>query len=336
MKIVLATGSYPPDVCGVGDYVHCLYNALVSKGVEVEVMASDDWSVTAMPNLASGLKNNILHIQYPSVGYGYKLGPQFLSLLVRSVVTLHEFNKVHWLRRASSFPFGLRARWVVFTSESERQAALRRMPWLRTRSDVIPVGSNIYPRPRSSDRTVEEIVYFGLIVPKKGLEHVVELAALIREKDLPFRIRVIGSVVPELQGFAQTLISKSHGLPMAWTLNRPPEEVAELLSHAFVAYLPFPNGASERRGSLKAVLAAGVPCISTQGTDTSSPLRAAILCGETLEEVLSTAQQLAHDRAMWDEWSAKGIEYAKSFDWAIIADRHIALYERVEELASRR
>src|SRR5712692_2388054 len=170
----------PPDVCGVGDYVYCLRKALVSKGVDVEVLAAGDWSVSAMPGLTKRGRRGVLHIHYPSVGYGRKLGPQFLSLLVRSVVTLHEFSRVHWLRRMASVPLCLRASSVVFTSENERKAATRQMPWLGSRSEVIPIGSSISPTPRICERILEEIIYFGLVVPKKGLEDVVRLAALIR------------------------------------------------------------------------------------------------------------------------------------------------------------
>ena len=54
---------------------------------------------------------------------------------------------------------------------------------------------------------------------------------------------------------------------MEWLLDRGDDETAGLLAGASAAYLPYPDGASERRGSLIAALGNGAPVVTTDGPD---------------------------------------------------------------------
>lgn len=47
-KILLVSGSYPPDVCGVGDYSYNLINANPAKW---EIYTSSDWRLRSLLTL---------------------------------------------------------------------------------------------------------------------------------------------------------------------------------------------------------------------------------------------------------------------------------------------
>ena len=156
MKVALLCGPCPARECGVGDYTVCLADALNQRGVEAHVISSDKWNVLgAIKNLeASGApKFDVLHVQYPTVGFGRALVPQVLALLHGCVVTIHEASQAHILRKLSLLPFSVRAKRLVFTSEYERQFATRWAPWISQVSCVIPITSNIRVFEGPSERT---------------------------------------------------------------------------------------------------------------------------------------------------------------------------------------
>ena len=132
MKLAMVSGSYPPDVCGSGDYTQRLAEALEVRGVSVEVITGTDWGVKNVPRvqrLIRTLRADLTHIQYPTVGYGRKLGPQLIGLFERAVVTPHEASQTHILRRLSLFPF-LFGRRIIFTNRFEQAYVSRMAPRL--------------------------------------------------------------------------------------------------------------------------------------------------------------------------------------------------------------
>jgi len=330
MKVALVTGSYPPDVCGVGDYSRGLVMAMQGLDIDVNVISGADWGVVDVGSITKRIdlvKPDVIHIQYPTVGYGWGLAPQALSLVRPGVVTLHEVSQSNLLRRISLYSF-LRSKHVVFTSFFERNYALRFAPWILTRSSVIPIGNNIPVGARVKDSELAEIVYFGLIHPKRGIEHVLTLARLIKEAGLSYQVRVIGMPDPRWTSYFEKVRLYSVDLPVRWEIGLSDLTVAELLARSRIAYVPFPDGASERRGSLLALLANGVVTITTLGPHTPRELYGAVEFAQSPKQALQILQNLAADSNRQRRLSAKARAYASRFTWDAIATEHIALYER--------
>jgi glycosyltransferase involved in cell wall biosynthesis len=332
-KIILVTGSAPPDPCGIGDYTASLATALESAGQQVEVLCHRDWSLAGTSKALLRLvaaRRALVHMQYPSLGYGYSLGPQLCLLARRGIVTIHEFSLAHPLRKLSLFPFTLRSTCIVMTSQFEKTALVQRMPWAKNRIRVIPIGSNIYPHAVPQMNREQSVVYFGLITPRKGLEDFLEFARQVRKNNLNWELLAIGRIFPGQEAYAQSLMASLAACRVQLILDRSADEVSDLLSKAGLAYLPFPDGASERRGSLKAALAGGVPCITTSSAQTPLELAQSVMLATSPFEAVEIARRLMASETERSRLSQRATEYARQFAWETIAALHINMYRELD------
>jgi glycosyltransferase involved in cell wall biosynthesis len=327
MKIVMLTGSYPPDHCGVGDYTYQLITALKKAKVNVSVLHHRDWRLSSLPSLISILRqqnSNILHIQYPTIGYGKSIIPQIISLILQStniVVTLHEFSQAHILRRLSIIPFTLRS-YFIFTNEGERDSLCRWTPWVRRRSDIIPIGSNI-PFTASPGEKNPEVIYFGIIKPGKGIEEFLALARMAWERESIWKFRLLGFPHPHYPRF----LDRIRALPyVSLHLSLGPQQVAEILSRATFAYLPYPDGASERRGSLLAALGNEVLVITTRGPQMPPEFEKFLLFAHHPAEALQILESFSEPSERFTRLRREARKYLEKISWAAIASRHIELY----------
>ena len=339
MKIAVVTGSYPPETCGIGDYTGRLAASLTRLEVAVEVVRQDSWHLGNLPSVVRAIRlarPDVVHIQYPTAGFGWHLTPQFLSLIVPSVVTLHEVSEAHLVRKLSLYPFSLRSDRVIFTTSFERDYAVRRAPWIAKRTTVIPIGSNIVTGREGQERSLSDIVYFGFFRPRKGIEEVLELSRLIQERKLPFRVRMIGKPFPVSSPYFEDLLVRSRNLPVDWDSDLDDLQVADLLSRTAFAYMPFPDGASGRRGSLLALLANGVATLTTRGPQTPSSLEGAVQFVESPHTAINELERLKNEHVLRESLSSRARSYASQFTWESIALRHIELYNELLSSHDRR
>jgi glycosyltransferase involved in cell wall biosynthesis len=339
VKVALVTGPCPPGGCGVGDYTMCLGNALKASGIETHMITSGDWNLLGTFEVSRRLREkkfDIVHIEYPTVGFGRKLGPQGLSLLQKCVVTIHEASQRHILRKLALFPFAVRPEHIIFTSRFERRFATRWAPWIWHVSSVIPVGSNIAAAAQEGPRNLAEIVYFGLITPRKELKWVLELGALIKTAALPLMIRVIGGVPVKHAAYFDELRLKATGLPVIWDRDLSEEQIAKRLAGASVAYLPYTDGASERRTTLQAALLSGLAVITTRGPHTPRSLGAVVRFCRSPEEALAAVWSLIQSPEETSRMAAKAVQYGQRYNWERIAKLHLRVYDSVLSKRSSR
>lgn len=323
-------GRCPPGECGVGDYTGCLRDALLARGIEASLIVSDDWRAFSAWKVRETLRSyDLVHIQYPTLGFGYKLGPQALSLLQSCVVTIHEASQRRILRKLSVLPLLVRAKHVIFTSEFEKKYVTGRLPWIAARSSVAPVPSNIRVFPGERPRIANEVVYFGLILPRKELEDVVELSRLIQSERLAWNVRVIGRLRPEHTEYFQKMKAETAALPIVWDLNGSEEQVAERLASSVVAYLPFPDGASERRGSLKAALTNGVAVVTRAGAHTPEAMKTFLTFAGTPREAIGAIRFLAQNPIERARLARNAADYLQQCTWERVAELHAAIYRRL-------
>lgn len=118
------------------------------------------------------------------------------------------------------------------------------------------------------------------------------MSAALKSAMLPRRVRVIGTVPNKHRDYAATLRSHAALLPITWECDLNDEDVAERLASASLAYLPYQDGASERRAPLKSVLANGIAVITTRGEHTPAVLNDAVMFCKDPYDALSVARSL--------------------------------------------
>ncbi len=332
MKIALLCGPCPPGACGVGDYSVCLARALNQRGIEAHVIAADSRNLLGAIRRyeeSGRAKFDVVHIQYPTVGFGSALFPQALALLRRCVITIHEASGAHILRKLALLPFSIRPRRLIFPSQYELRFAMNWVPWISQVSTVIPIPSNISAFEGSSNRSLDEILYFGLIMPKKGLESVIALAELVKASGCSFRIRIMGSCPPKHAAYFESLKLKTSTLPIIWEIALCERQVAKRLAASSVAYLPYPDGVSERRASFKAALLNGVAVITTHGQHTPSDLEGIVNFCANPQDAWATARSIMENIQYRTMLTDRARHYARRFSWERVTEAHLILYENL-------
>lgn len=364
-KIILIAGSYPPMRCGVGDYTYRLSKAIRKRHVDIKIFSSlsarlhdrhtflrpvvRKWGLLAMLYLVSTIRKagpDVVHIQYPTLGYGYHLGPQFLLLLLRLsrikvVTTVHEFQFARVPRRISLLPFLIWSNALIFTSEEERSVVFEALPRLmkkmREATYVIPVGSNIpvldQKIPARGNGPV--ISFFGLFYPGRKIELVVESFQEAHKIHPELKFRFIGDLHPrhkkyflKIKKLAAEILPEDR---VEWRLGLTPEEISVAISESKACVLPFPDGASFRRTTFIAALSLGVPTITTRGASTPDDLVDGenVLFAEDKRTIASMIDQILTDKSCADKISVNAKTLSKMFLWEHIAGMHLNVYEKV-------
>ncbi len=332
-RVGLIVGDQETLHCGVKDHAHRLKEALEQIGFDVTVIAPASWSLLEMPSFVRHLRSakyDILHVQYPSIGFRTSLVPHVLGLLriaTSTVVTLHEYTLLPLAQRASLHAFRWTANGIFFGSSFERASFNRSLRSRGAEQDVFPILSQV-PSALPSTRRDLTVAYFGQIRPNKGLEEFLELARLSKEEQKTFEFLIMGSVNRANRSYAEELLLRADQ-DVRWLFDLPFEEVARTLARSFAAYLPFPDGASERRGSMPAAWLNGLPVLSTVGKATTDAIRERIVVVSSPSEALVALEGLLTQPAKWERFSEISCAYASDHSWDAVAQRHAAMYARV-------
>jgi glycosyltransferase involved in cell wall biosynthesis len=130
-----------------------------------------------------------------------------------------------------------------------------------------------------------------------------------------------------------------------WTGFTANDEVSANLLAADVAVLPYREGATLRHGSLMAALAHGLPVVSTKAVNEQADPEGvfpAIVDGENAllgspEDYVGLADAVTRvmtdDRLRADLHQAS-LELASHFEWDVIAQKHLELYDRLTASAT--
>lgn len=327
-----------PGSCGVLDYSRRLAAALKEQGVAVTLargIRNDRLSLRELRAELRARRPRLLHIQYPMARYGASLLPLVAAWLpgMRTLVTLHEFSQAHPLRRVAALAFSRAA--LVFTTEQEEQAYRRWYPWSRGRTQVIPLGSNIPWLADGGKRDLDAVCYFGQIRPQRGLEAFLDLARLAQRQAPQLRFQVLGAVPAGREDYCRALRESAADLrQLGWALEAGDAAVAQWLAATGFVYLPYPDGASGRRGSLLAALGNGALVITTRGAQTPPELSGAVRFANSPVDALAEIATLRGDPEAQNRQLAAARAWSRVHQWSAIADAHRLLYRRLTADAS--
>lgn len=296
MRVLIITGAYPPDNCGVGDYTLHLAEALAARpSIEVGVLTSvsaptpiesssvkvfrvmTNWSIIRtlqVKKFVSEFKPDIVHIQYPTQRY-YGWLPKYLPLLFRLmglpvVQTWHEhYTECDLL--------GWRNLLAINTLIYVRPDFLQKIPaWVRiclgkTPLFYVPNASTIPVVLLSEDQAKDIkqelsggkpiVCYFGFAYPNKGMEQLFEIA------DPTKHHLVLICELSDKHPYQASILKLANQAPWADKVTitgfQSAQRVGEVLAVADAVVFPFPGGAGEWNTSLKAAESAGAFTIAT-------------------------------------------------------------------------
>ena len=327
MHIAFLTAGDQPGRCGVTDYTWLLARHLRRQGAKVSLLDAGAASIAALERQLRASGADVLSVQYPMDGFAASLTPHLLAVFAScpSMVTLHEYTHAHPLRRWSLRALRLSGRTTfVFTTDTLKRAFHN---WPAACLDaVIPIGSNIPFHP-PVPKEPGSVVHFGLIRPARGLEGFLALAHLAALRNRPYRFQLLGAVPGAQHAFAQRQLGIARDLGVDILLNLPPEQVAACLARAEFGYLPFPQGADERQGSLLALLGNRVATLTRSCPDTPSELAACVEYVDTPEQALACLDR--SDPKAWLKRLSAATNYAQGRDWDVIACRYLEVFDAV-------
>ncbi|CAA9587831.1 MAG: Glycosyl transferase, family 2 [uncultured Thermomicrobiales bacterium] len=354
------------------------------SGAEAGVLrAVPDWGVRGWPTIGraiGALRPDLIHIQYQAGAFTGRGGIVALPWwLARRggppvVITFHDRCAPYLFPKAGPIrPLALhalaRAGAATIATNGDDWAALRADPQVARQLQLIPIGSNIPPLPpegRDKARTTTRaalgvgsetpiIAYFGLVGASKGLDLLLDALARAAALGLDdFRLLLIGGEASATDGarfdgdgdLAGALRARGLTARTILTDTLPATAVAAHLAAADLAVLPYRDGASWRRGSLLAALAAGVPTITTRpppGYAAAGVLptltdgeQVALVPPDDVDALAAAIVRLAGDAAGRARLAAGGRAVAAHFDWATIARAHRDLYAHLMQRSPQR
>jgi glycosyltransferase involved in cell wall biosynthesis len=299
-SVRLVSGSWPPEICGVGDFMANMSTATEQLGATaIRTRLVRGNLITALGLLFGSYvrRREVVYMSYPTEGYGKSLLPFLLAFGARQRVVLHiheygsknrycrfllrRFQRLNRLFFSNAGDYQRYARDCGVAPDSPRTALWK----------VIPTPSNIPVLDANAARAAGKprVVHFGQIRPNKGLE---ELALAFAEigKQHDVDMVLLGGVPAGYEDYAREICGAFRSAGCQVRLNLEPAEISQELGQAHVGVFMFPDGADERRGSLIAAMAHGVLCVTTHSARTPGFLRDATIgvdtaSGHTLDEV---------------------------------------------------
>jgi glycosyltransferase involved in cell wall biosynthesis len=330
LRVAIVVGDNHTLHCGVKDGAYILAKTLREAGFHVDVLAPESWGLTSVWKFLRQLRKSrydILHVEYPSIGYRSSLFPHALGLMGgarATVATLHEFSASPALQQLSTHVFRWSTGTLLFASEYEQSRFNRHLGLLGACQKVFPVVSQVpsVPSSRGRDATV---LYFGQIRPKKGLEAYLDLARHSIQAGRQYKFHIMGSISSAHKAYAGSLQAQAPP-QVRWSFDLPFEAVGKILGQSFAAYLPFPDGASERRGSLAAAWLNGLPVLSRIGEATTPAILPMLVPVNNVEEALSALDELSGEPNKYERISAASREFALNRTWEGVAMIHAGVY----------
>ena len=360
--MLIVTGSFPPMRCGVGDYSQNLAEALVlNHEVHVGILTSISGTGTGTDKvenleifpimkkwgLAEALKvikiirhwsPDIIHIQYPTQGYGNGLLPWVLpmiSLLMgkKIVQTWHEgYSRRNAPRLFLQSVVPSRLIFVRPQYETNLHPHLRWALWKK--KPVFISNASAIPRVKLSEQMKDVIknqylksqkrliVFFGFVYPHKGVELLFEIADFTLDQ-----IVIAGEVDENGEYFHEI---KKRASTEEWlgkvtiTGFLPVADVAELLAVADAVILPFRTGGGEWNTSIHGAVLNGAFVITTSLTQRGYDIKRNVFFAK-----VDSLQEMG---LALGSYAGRRREYDADIDvdeWTKIANHHRLLYENL-------
>jgi glycosyltransferase involved in cell wall biosynthesis len=285
-------------MCGVGDYTASLAKALhrrddISVAVLTDIAATpippdfnfevfpiaDGWRIGDVVRIARLMRQwrpDLVHVQYPTQGYGYRYLPWLLPALfslvnVPVVQTWHEY---HMERCKRNLLNAVLSGGLIAVRPNYKDTMPKWFRWLTRRKHFafIPNASAIPRMPLSGTEKIDIhshfaspstplVVYFGFVYPPKRVELLFDVA------DPSQHHIVLMCELNSQDGYHKTILDRVNQEPwigrvtVTGFLSR--EEVGRILAAADAVVLPFRDGGGIWNTSIHAAVTQGTFVMTT-------------------------------------------------------------------------
>lgn len=310
----------------------------VHEGIEMFPVINT-WRFTEALKVVKVIRSwapDIVHIQYPTQGYGGGLLPWFLPMIAfllgkRVVQTWHEGHI--WRHALQLLLKAVIPSRLVVVRPQYKEGLLPLFRWALSRKKFLFIrNASSMPRALLDKRESSQlrakylkeqkrlIVYFGFVYPNKGVELLFEIANPASD-----RIVIAGGTAKAGE-YGKMILEKASAGPWQGKVTvtgfLPSREVAELLTVADAVILPFRAGGGEWNTSIHAAVLQGSFVISTSLSRNGYDQRHNVFYAkvDNVQEMRSALEIYAGTRR----------EYAEDIDrdeWEQIALEHGSLYK---------
>lgn len=309
-------------------------------------------------------ESSILHLQYPMEYWGNSINPgiaffiaYFLirfSKRAKVVLTLHEWNSMHLLRKFSIIPLLWVVDTIVFVSPSEesyfKSSILGRLSGSNSKkTHIIPIGVNLKVEPINKKTLTElrleitegdekclVIGYFGFIYDWKQPYKLLDMVAGYVRSGQNVKLVIAGDFpsdhVSQKNHFKKYIEALNIKENIYWPGYIEDEsEVANLLSICNVVMALYEDGLTSRRGSFWYLVELGVPIITTKpqrsNEFTEELIKTLLSCSIKFVEPTVTKNNLMKLISMnYFDYSLPMRRSGVAPSWKNIALRHIQLF----------
>ncbi|MCB1185800.1 glycosyltransferase family 4 protein [bacterium] len=384
MKIALVTGSAGDTHCGVGDYTYELAQHL-ALDAEVHLYFSKDhgpvnkpyeklhslflhpldgFSMLSLPSIKKELVNgqyDIVHIQYPSKGFGKSLLPGYLpenlagmNSRSRIAVTLHEWSTSHPLRKLVIDQMIPRTDLFFVTNEAEMMAVSKRT---KDRTIIaIPVGNVLDSQRELADvwneaegkpligwpevqgpatREPWSIFHYGLPAKGKGFKKMLEALHVMREAGKK-PILYLGGEFPEGSNLREHVLGLITEFELTDAVVRvghiPQDKLAQFATRCMLGVFPFAEGFSSKRSSVASISHLELPLVVGHGSTEEHPYYAPDENNPTSLAVMLIDLLSGRLEKEWNEVIARQRDFARRFSFTNVASSHLDMYNKIRKL----
>lgn len=303
LKVLLVSGAFPPMRCGVGDYTQRLATALAGQsGVKVAVVTNrqpegpssdgsvevhremDGWRLRDLRpfwDVAQAFQPHVVHLQYPTQGYGTVTGLSVLPLAARALLrlpvveTFHEYVPYGFSPNvACMYAMTLAAGALVVVRPGYRERMPKPMSLLLgarpfrfiPNASALPAVSLTASEREAIRQSIgsagrQIVAHFGFAYPHKGVERLFEIADPDRH-----HLLVIGDL-SRADPYHARLLERAEAPTWKGRVTITgfvdPRRAAQLLAASDAAVFPFLEGGGIWNSSLHAAMDQGTLVVTT-------------------------------------------------------------------------
>jgi glycosyltransferase involved in cell wall biosynthesis len=224
---------------------------------------------------------------------------------------------------------------IIAHTENQKRALIERGR-VSDRIDVIPHGAySTFGSHEQANGQVEEnsLLFFGNIVPPKGLDTLVEAIPLVK-RELP-NVKLVIAGEGRISESARSTIEAHRENFEIHNYFVPNDEVGDLFRRAEVVTIPYrkQGGTKGHSGALSTAYSFGKPIVASTASEFPSLVEAAgcglVVPPEDPEKLAGAIVRVLSDDGAKAEMSANSLRMAAELSWENIAERHLEVYEDV-------